>query len=486
MDIAHHLCYATLPFMIEYLAIALYFSCLIFYALMKQKKSLTQTDFVIGNRSLSKWTTALAVHASDMSNWLFMGYPAGVYLKGGGHIWVAIGLLAIMWINWVAVAPKIRSETAKTNTITLIGFFEERLGSHWPKGRVVTAIFLLIFYTCYVSATLWGMGLLLQSLFPLSYSAGVLIGALLILPYISVGGYSTLARVDLFQGIFLLGVILFVPIYISHHLGGVNSLFTAIAAHGKSFALVSSGNLGSIWKDLLLMFGWGIGYLGQPHILTKFMGIKDPKQLPFSRRIGMSWQFLALAAASLVGFVGIAVFGNTLADPEQVFIQLIRGFFPPFFIGLFLCAIIAAILNAVSSMLLVLSTTLVEDLYKKHVRPNAREKQQIWMSRLACVISALVGVSIALMKIGTINSLVFYAWSGLGACFGPLVIATLYLKRVTTEGAWIGMLLGGSLVALGPFIFPPELPSLTIAFPVAFLSIYWISKRSVTHALSGK
>lgn len=458
--------------MSELLAIGIYFSCLIGFAIANQKRAVSQTDFVIGNRSLNPWTTALAAHASEMSNWLFMAYPGGVYLMGGQQIWVAIGLVLMMWLNWRLVAPKVRRETEKASSVTITGFFEHKLGQNWPAGRLITSAFLFIFYTVYVAVTLYGMGLLMKTLFPISYGIGVFLGVALILPYILIGGYLTLARVDLFQGLFLLTVILFVPLYITFDMGGFGEMMSAVKSHGRSFSLFSGENT---WKSILLMLGWGIGYFGQPHILTKFMGIREPNQIRASTRIGISWQILSLAGATLVGFVGIAIFGSALADKEQVFIELVHGYFHPFIAGIFLCAIIATVINSVGSMLLILSTTITEDIYKRFLRKNCTDKEQLLVVRAASGLSAFIAMGIALSKVASINDLVLYAWSGLGACFGPLIIASLYFKRLTSTAAWIGMVIGGGTVAIWPLL-KTDMPPLIVAFPLALAAIQIASR----------
>ncbi|NGX45257.1 MAG: High-affinity proline transporter PutP [Chlamydiae bacterium] len=456
--------------MYEIFAIVLYFSLLFSYVKLKQKKGLTHIDFVIGKRSLNKWTTALAAHASDMSNWLFMAYPGAVFVMGGLHIWTALGLILIMWVNWTFIAPKIRVETEKKECITLCGFFESKLDQNWPSGRILTSIVLFVFYTVYVAAVLCGIGLLLNTLFHLPHHYGAIIGILLVLPFLLIGGYSTLAQLDLFQGIFLLCVILFTPLYIIHHTGGMGAMMASVAQNGRSFSLFGGAGISSIGGSLLLMFGWGLGYLGQPHILTKFMGIKNPEEISASKKIGLSWQVISLLAATLVGFVGIAVF-NTLENPENVFIALVREFFPPFVSGIFLCAIIAAIINAMSSMLLVLSTTIAEDFYRRFSKSVPSEKKQLLVTRLACILSAVIALTIALPNFSTIDALVLFAWSGLGASFGPLLIACLFFSRVTKIGAWLGIFSGASIAFFWP-ILQTNIPALIIAFPVSLFAIF--------------
>jgi sodium/proline symporter len=457
----------------EIIAIVGYFGILFGFAKSRKRQDLTHDDFVIGNRSLNKWTTAMAAHASDMSNWLFMAYPGMIILRGGQHVWAAIGLVLIMWVNWVFIAPRIRVATERSGSVTLCGFFENQLEASWPSGRLMISIALFIFYTVYVAAILCGVGLLLQALFPISYIVGVLIGISLVLPLLLMGGYSTLAEIDLFQGLFLMGVILFVPCFIIVQSGGLSPILASIASKGISINIFDGGGT-SLLRSLFLMLGWGLGYLGQPHILTKFMGIKNPADLKFSKRIGMSWQVISLFAATLVGFVGIATLQN-LRDPEMVFIELVRVNFPPFVSGLFLCAIIAAIINAMSSMLLVLSTTASEDVYQRFFKKGASEKQKLRFARMACLISGLIGLGLALPNFAKINTLVEYAWSGLGATFGPLLIASLFSEKVTKQSAWVGMVTGSAVVFAWPLLgidFPP----LVVAFPLSLAAIYFTAQ----------
>lgn len=460
--------------MTEIFAIFLYFAFLFSFAKIRRKGAMTQGAFVIGNRSLDKWTTALAAQASDMSNWLFMAYPGMVFIKGGAHVWAAVGLILIMWVNWKFIAPKIRIATEKSGSVTLCGFFESKLGSAWPSGRILTALFLFIFYTVYVAAILCGVGLLLHALFAVPYALGVVIGMGLVLPLLFMGGYSTLADVDLFQGLFLLAVILFVPVFVCSKMGGLPQVVALVAERGKSMSLFA-GSSHSLLGGLLLMLGWGLGYFGQPHVLTKFMGIRNPSDLKFSMKIGMSWQITSLLAATFVGFVGIAAY-EKLSDPQMVFIDMVRLYFPPFLSGVFLCAIIAAIVNAMSSMLLVLSTTVSEDFFKRFSKKEVSDKQLLFVSRAACVASALIALVIAMPNFASINALVEYAWSGLGATFGPLLIAFLFAPHVSKKSAWLGMFTGGFIVCIWPFV-PLEIPALTVAFPLSLIVLFSMAYR---------
>ncbi len=454
--------------MIQLLAIILYFSLALSVGFFSYKKQTNAAGFLMGNRSLGTWLTALAAHASDMSNWLFMGYPAIIFVGGLFNAWVAIGLSLCMLLNWQWIAPKLRILTEKMGNLTLSSFFESRLNDHTGKIRLFSAGICFVFYTIYIAAGLVGLGALAESLFGIEYSLGIIIGIGIVIIYVLIGGFTTLAWLDLFQGLFLLGVILVVPFLILGKVGGFPAIGQVLA---DKASLIPSLKGFTFFQIISMALGWGLGYFGQPHILTKFMGIRDVSKMKQSKRIGMSWMVLSLCAATFVGLVAVPFFSNGIYDPEMIFIEMVKETFSPFVAGFILCAIIAAIVNVMSSQLLIISSILSEDFYKRISHKKASEKKLLKVSRLGILAVALLAFIIAFMRPGSIFELVLYAWSGLGAVFGPLLIYILYSKRVTKLGAWIGMLSGSLISAVWPFInpfLPVPIDSLLPAFIISF------------------
>lgn len=465
-------------FLYELSAVILYFMLLLAIGVLSYKKHLSSADFIIGNRSLSYWLTALAAHASDMSSWLFMGYPAAIFLGGFINIWIAVGLILFMFLNWQLIAPKIRVATEQYNSLTFSSFFESRLADSSGLIRIFTAVMSLLFYTIYISAALQGLGILLETLFDINYYLGVFLGTLVVIPYVFIGGFLTLAWIDLFQGLFLLCVIIFVPLYLMPHIGNWNGVLQSL--NGKTILSTLLPNFApkTLWNIFLIVTGWGLGYFGQPHIITKFMGIKNAYEIPKSKWIGMSWMTLALSGATLVGLVGIAYFKQGILNPEHIFIELVKDNFPPFLVGLILCAILAATINAMSSQVLVVSSSLTEDFYKKIFHKDASSKELLIVSRLGVILISILAFFIAYAKTSTIYSLTLYAWSGLGASFGPLLLLSLYSKKINKYGAWVGILTGGILAAIWPYFkghFSPEIPAILPAFTLSFLLILIVS-----------
>lgn len=459
----------------ELLAVALYIVLLILIGCFAYRKHLSASDFIIGGRSLNVWLTALAAHASDMSSWLFIGYPAVIFTTGMYHSWTAIGLLVFMYLNWQLVAPKIRVMTERSSSLTFSSFFESRLNDTSGTLRVVTAIICFFFYTVYISAGLVGLGLLLETLFGVTYETGIWIGILFVIPYVFIGGYLMLAWVDLFQGFFLLAVIVFVPLNLIMRLGGFSEVNNAISLSHLSTSLLPHFSLKTIWEAFLLFAGFGLGYFGQPHIVTKFMGIRHVNQINRSKYIGMSWMFLSLAAATLCGLVGIAFFQGQTQDPQLVFIDMVKLSYHPFLLGLILCAVVAATMNAMSSQVLVLTSTLTEDIYKRLFRKEASSKERLLVSRTGTIFVGIIAFFIAYQKPDSIFNLVQYAWSGLGASFGPLLLLCLYWKKVTKYGAWAGIISGALIAALWPCIKSFCIPSLIPSFIISFIFIVIVS-----------
>lgn len=453
-----------------YIPFFLYLCIIAAISLLSRQAHLTSQDFMLGSRKMNFWLTALAAHASDMSSWIFMGYPAVIYMLGLSQLWLAIGLVFFMFLNWTWIAPKIRIATEGYNSITLSSFFESRLADTSGKIRIFSALISFLFYTVYISAGFVGLGQLLETIFGLPYELSLLAGFVIVIPYLFVSGYITLAWTDLFQGLFLLAIILFVPFYMIGQLGGWHAINLAIASKPNFNSFLPSWTVESVLGSLFLAFSWGLGYFGQPHILTKFMGIRDPKEIPKARFIGIGWQILTLGGATVIGLVAIAYFQRPLVNSELVFIDIVREQFSPFIATFILCAILGVTITTMGSFLLVVTSNLTEDFYKKIFRKEASNKELVIVSRLGILIAALCSLCIALARPSSIFTLVEYAWFGLGSTFGPLLLCSLYFKKLNHQGAWAGILIGGLTAAFWP-LTNLAMPTLIPAFFFSLVAI---------------
>jgi SSS family solute:Na+ symporter len=434
-------------------AFVLYFVVLLMIGLFAHKKSTTAADFIMGNRSLNYWLTALSAHASDMSAWLFMAFPMAIFVYGLPQLWMGVGLVVGMFLSWHFVAPKLRTATEQYDSYTLSTFFEKRFQDRSGSIRLISAFMLVVFMTHYLGAGLIATGDLFQNLFGIDYAIGITIATLVVIAYTFVGGFITVAWTDCFQALFLLLMISIVPIVAFSKVGSFEAIQEAAARQEIGLAMLPEFSLDTILTSLSLAVGWGIGYFGMPHVITKFMGIKSAATMYKAKYLGISWQILSLTAACFVGLIGIAFFPDGLARPEFVFVEMVKQLFTPFLAGIILCGVFAANLSTMDSQILVSASVLTEDFYK-HVlsRREATSKQLLKATRVSVIIVALVALFIAYRKSASILETVSYSWSGLGSVFGPVVLTALYSKSANKYGVLVGMVVGGLASGAWPYV----------------------------------
>lgn len=481
---------AASPSAVQLVIFCVYFALVLLVAFASYHKQKNAADFILGARSLNFWLTALSAHASDMSSWLFLAYPAQVFQEGVFYAWAAIGLTVFMFLNWQFIAPKIRALSEQLGSLTLNAYFEGRFGDTSGAIRIVSALMAVLFYTIYITSGLYAMGILVESLFGLDYIIGISFGLCIVVIYVFMGGYKTVAWIDLFQGFFLLGVIVFIPVYFLIQAKGFAPILDAVAVKNISTRLLPDFHAYTLWKVLMIMAGWGLGYFGQPHIITKFMGIRQVSEISKAKWLGMSWQVIALFSATWIGLIGVYLFPEGLKEPQELILDIVKGTFPAFFSGLVLCAILAATTNVMAAQILVVASNLSEDLYKRVFRKQASQTEQLWVTRISVVFISLIGFWIAYLKITTIFQLVLYSWSGLGASFGPLLLLSLYSRSINRYGAFAGILVGGLTGAFWPLTHDPYgVGAMVAGFITSIVAIYGVSlitrKNVATATYSG-
>lgn len=454
-------------------AFALYFCILTGIGIFFYNKTKSASAFMVGNRSVNYWVTAIATQASDMGAWLFLGFPVMVFTYGLFECWSAIGLAFFMFLTWQFIAPRLRTQTGTHQSLTLSSYFEQRLNDTTGALRFFGALFTLYFFVFYIASGLIGLGLLFESTFNITYQNGIIISLLTACLYTLLGGFLAVAWCDFFQGLFLLVMIILVPTYAFFSIDGIADIINTAQAKGISLSLLSAP--ADMINALLLAAGWGLGYFGQPHVLVNFMGIDDPRKVKYAKRIGMTWLIVALSASASIGLVGIAFFKEGLVNNELLFIVMTKALFHPFLVGFVLCAIIAGTLSTMDSHILISGATLAEDLYKKIFNQKANQKQIVWLSRIGSIIVSLIALCVALRRSTTIYKLVNYAWSGLGNSFGPLIIMCLYWKKTTKQGALAGLIIGGATAAIWPYFNTGIFP-LGFFFPANLAIIFIVSK----------
>jgi len=398
---------------------------------------------------MGKWVTALSAQASDMSGWLLMGLPGAVYLAGMNQSWIAIGLALGTLANWLLVAPRLRVYTEKTGALTLSTFLGERFRDPTGLIRIISAIITLIFFTIYASSGLVGAGKLFESMFHIDYKVAVIAGAFIMIAYTFLGGFMAVCWTDLFQGALMFLAIILVPALAWFKVGGAEGIRQAADSASISMNLFRSGGAPIGLAAVISTMAWGLGYFGQPHILSRFMSIRSVKELPRTTWIAMTWVLISLVGAVVVGMIAIPLFPELAeGDQEKVFIYMIGDLFNPWVGGVLLAAILAAIMSTIDSQLLVSSSTLTEDFYKHLIKKDAGDRELMWVGRICVLLIALVALILALKPDNTVLGLVAYAWGGFGAAFGPVVLMALYSRKTSWQSALGGMITGTIVLVL--------------------------------------
>ncbi|EAL0080531.1 sodium/proline symporter PutP [Campylobacter lari] len=428
---------------VAYAALMLYIG---FYFYRQNKNT---EDYFLGGRSLGPVVSALSAGASDMSGWLLMGLPGALYASGLIESYIAIGLSVGALLNWSFVAKRLRIYTSViANSITIPDYFETRFDDDKHILRIVCAIVILIFFTFYVSSGLVGGAKLFEATFGIRYEYALTTGTLIIVAYTFLGGYKAVCWTDMLQGLLMMGALIVVPAVMLYHLGGFGEAMTVIEEI-KPNALSMGEGIGAL--SIISALAWGLGYFGQPHILVRFMSIRSTKDIPTATFVGISWMVISLIGACFIGLLGIAYvhkFELTLQDPEKIFIVMSQLLFNPWIAGILLSAILAAIMSTASSQLLVSSSTIAEDFYKRIFNEEASNKTVMNLGRIGVLLVALVAFVISTDKESSVLSIVAYAWAGFGASFGSVMLFSLFWSRMTRIGAILGMITGAAVVVL--------------------------------------
>ncbi len=441
------------------ISLALYFIAMLGIGLYAYKKSTDDVSgYMLGGRRLGPGVTALSAGASDMSGWMLMGLPGAIYVSGVSQLWIAVGLVVGAYLNYIIVAPRLRMYTEVANdSITIPDYFANRFDDKARLLRVFSSVVIIIFFTLYTSASLVAGGkLFASSAFGLDYSLGLWVTAGVVCAYTLFGGFLAVSMTDFVQGCIMFVALVLVPIVAIFDLGGMASVTDQVRSINPDFldyfrdGSIADSTMNQLsFLGIISLLAWGLGYFGQPHIIVRFMAIRSVKDIKAARRIGISWMTVSIIGAMVTGFVGIAYVAETkmtLNDAETIFIIFSQFLFHPLIAGFLLAAILAAIMSTISSQLLVTSSSLTEDFYKAFLRRDARDKELVLVGRISVLIVSLVAIALAWNPENTILGLVANAWAGFGAAFGPVIILSLFWKRMNRHGALAGMVVGAATV----------------------------------------
>ena len=420
----------------EWIAILLYFALVIgvgVYFFFRDRNVEGEKEYFLGGRSMGGWVAALSAGASDMSAWVLMGLPGSIYLYGIGKVWIAVGLVIGTICAWVFVAPRLRRYSIRANdSITIPQFLTNRFQSKNKGLQIISAIVFVVVYCIYSASSISACGTLFNTVTGMSAKTAMIIATAIILVYVFLGGFNAVCWTDFFQGMLMLGALLIAPIFAAFMLKG----------HGVSEMPAGYWNAFASWKDIVSGLGWGLGYFGMPHILVRYLSIKSEHEMRKSQIIGCSWIVLILAMSAVVGLIGRQFLGE-IDNENLVFVHMVRRLFPAFISGVLLSAILAAAMSTADSQLLASSSAFASDIYKPVIRKDATDHEMQWAGRVIVMLISVVAFFIAASpNCGGIMALVECAWAGFGSAFGPVILLSLYWRRLTYSGAIAGVCVG--------------------------------------------
>lgn len=451
-------------------AFAIYMFGMLVIGIVNSKKNRNADDYFLGGRNLGGWVAALSAQASDMSGWLLMGLPGAIYALGTNQAWIAIGLFFGTVFNWLFVAGRLRKYTIRAgNAMTIPEYLSNRFGDKKSILKAISAIVIVVFFLVYTASAFAAGGKLFASVTTLKYHQALTLGAVVILTYTFFGGFIAVCKTDFVQGTLMLIGIIAVPIVAVMVMGTGNivpNIMDSLKADGIDVSateflnIFNDGGKPISFINVLSQLAWGLGYCGMPHILVRFMAIRDEKELAKSKKVAIVWVWLSLLVACFIGVIGRAYLdASVLAESssENVYIEMIKKLFMsdmnlPLVGGILLCGILAAIMSTADSQLLVSSSSVAKDLCKGVFFKKMSDKRVLAVSRLVVLIIAVLAFSIAWNPDSSIMGLVSDAWAGLGSAFGPVILLSLYWKRINLPGAAAGMISGGLTVIVWDYI----------------------------------
>lgn len=411
-----------------------------------------EKEFFLGGRQMGPYVTAMSAQASDMSGWLLMGFPGSILAFGMGQAWIGIGLGIGTIANWLLIATRLRRFShAANDSITLPQYLSNRFLTQNPVLQVICAVIFLVFFTIYVASGFVAGATVFTQVVPQlegKETLAMAIFAAIILIYTFLGGFKAVCWTDFFQGLMMLITLLAVPIALIALKNPDASALSRIFTDGEHTYAFTSNVFSASWQEIVSGLAWGLGYFGMPHILVRFMSIKEAKLIKKSATVAIVWVVLTLTAAILLAYLGRMTYGDILlpeGNQKLIFIYAVRDLFPAFLAGLLLSAIIAAAMSTADSQLLVASSSFTSDIYRPIFRKKATDKEILWVGRIVVVIISVVAFFIANSKgngAQAIMNMVENAWGGFGAAFGPVMILSLFWRRLTYPGAVAGVLAG--------------------------------------------
>ncbi len=428
--------------------LAVYLAILVALALWSRRETKTLSGFFLAGKKLPYWVVAFSTNATGESGWLLLGLTGMGFSVGAQAYWVVVGEVIGIALSWTLISTRLKRLSDESDSITLPDVISARFKDDKHILRSIAVVIILTMVCAYVTAQMVASGKALSSFIDIEYTTAVIVGAVIIIAYTFVGGYKAVAYTDVVQGVLMLAGLIIVPAVAISVAGGRQSVTDNLAAQDPALLsmwdITGSGIPG--WIALVSFMAIGLPFLGVPQLMVRFMSAKDENELRKARILSIIVILLFDVGAVTAGMAGRALFPG-LEDAETIFPVLSSELFPPLITGVMMVIVLSAIMSTVDSLLLLASSAVVRDTMQKIIGSAKSDKTLAGYGKVVTILIGVIGVAFAIEEVKFIFWFILFAWSGLGAAFGPVIICMLYYKKTTLAGVAAGML-GGFLTSI--------------------------------------
>ncbi len=438
------------------------------------------SEFFLGGRQMHKFVVALSAVVSGRSAWLLLGFTGQSYTMGLSAVWAVVGYIVVECLLFLFYAPRIRKFSGEHNCITLPDYFAARFNDKHGYLRILLVLIIMIFMVTYIAAQFVAGGKAFFAYFGMDRETGIILTGVIILLYTFMGGFMAVSLTDVVQAFVMLFALVLLPV-----VGIIKGGGPAIVLHDlKEIQPMYFNPVAFGFGSMIGFLGIGLGSPGNPHIIIRYMSMKDPSQFRWTAIVGTTWNVLMALGALFIGFVARYYFPEAGSlpggDPENAYITLANKILPTALVGVLLASVFAAIMSSADSQLLVAASGVVRDIYEKIIKKGRTVSQQklTFLSRFTVALLVYIAIMLALMVEDIVFWFVLFAWAGLGAAIGPTSLHALFNKRTTMAGVMAGMIAGTATVFLwksSPFL-SRWLYELIPGFIAGAVTTYWISE----------
>lgn len=435
------------------LVFILYLVVLVVIVVYSSRRSKTNHDFVLGGRKISGISLALSERATGESAWLLLGLTGYAYAEGMAAIWVALGCVTGILFLWSFLAEPLQRLTAETGALTVSALFAKKFSGSGKSFGLVSSLVIIFFFMLYIAAQFSGAGKIFNDTFRIDPFWGMVIGSAIVTLYTMLGGFITVVATDAFQAILMVFTCVALPLIALMIAAGLGVDIADTIIHAGYTLPRNAGIVQQTTEGLLILNGmsWAFGYTGQPQLLTRMMAMRSNKATRQSRWVAVIWTLLAYIGAFMTGIIGYELvqagaLGDSAAliarDSEKVMPVMVMTLLNPILAGILLSGAVSAMMSTASSQLMVVSSSMTEDFYIHVAKKQITEKRMLLLNRVLTLAVGVVGFLLAITMEDTVYGLVSYAWSGIGASFGPAVVLLIFWKKLSRAGVFACLITG--------------------------------------------